>query len=230
MNYFISDLHLGHANCLRFDNRPFNSIEEQDETIIKNWNDKVTDNDDVYILGDISWYNPTKTAEIFSQLKGRLHLIRGNHDKISGKAAHFTGSKDFSLLEESSKLCLDDVNSTKQLRNKELRDCFCEISDYKELYLDGRTGIVLCHYPIPCFKNHFYGWSHLYGHVHAGDEDKYMDEVKQEMVKRLDKPCNMYNVGCMKPYINYTPRSLDEIVRGYDLTKIEECSMQPLFE
>ena len=195
MNYFISDLHLGHANCLRFDNRPFNSIEEQDETIIKNWNDKVTDNDDVYILGDISWYNPTKTAEIFSQLKGRLHLIKGNHD------------------------------TSKQLRNNELRDCFCEITDYKELYLDGRTGIVLCHYPIPCFKNHFYGWSHLYGHVHAGDEDKYMDEVKQEMVKRLDKPCNMYNVGCMKPYINYTPRSLDEIVRGYDLMKIEECSL-----
>lgn len=194
MNYFISDLHFGHVGCIGFDKRPFLNIEENDATIIKNWNSRVTDEDDVYLLGDISAYNATKTVEIFLRLKGRIHLIKGNHD-------------------------------TKLLKNKAMQDCFCEITDYKELYLDGRTGIVLCHYPIPCFKNHFYGWSHLYGHVHAGDEDKYMDEVKKEMVKRLDTPCNMYNVGCMKPYINYTPRSLDEIVRGYDLMKIEKCSL-----
>ena len=70
MNYFISDLHLGHKNVLKFDNRPF----------IDNWNSKVNDNDDVYVLGDISWHNATKTIEIFKQLKGRIHLIQGNHD------------------------------------------------------------------------------------------------------------------------------------------------------
>ena len=80
MNYFISDLHFGHKNCLSFDNRPFISIEENDETIIKNWNDTVGIDDDVYLLGDISWYNSTKTIEIFNNLNGHIHLIKGNHD------------------------------------------------------------------------------------------------------------------------------------------------------
>ena len=70
MNYFISDLHLGHKNVLKFDNRPFINIEEHDKTIIDNWNSKVNDKDDVYVLGDISWHNATKTIEIFKQLKG----------------------------------------------------------------------------------------------------------------------------------------------------------------
>lgn len=80
MNYFISDLHLGHNNCLAFDNRPFKSIDEQDEVIIKNWNGVVGIDDDVFLLGDISWYDAKKTIEIFNKLNGHIHLIKGNHD------------------------------------------------------------------------------------------------------------------------------------------------------
>ena len=67
MNYFISDLHFGHKNCLAFDNRPFKDVEEQDSAIISNWNAVVDIHDDVWILGDFSWYNATKTIEIFNQ-------------------------------------------------------------------------------------------------------------------------------------------------------------------
>ena len=80
MNYFIADLHLGHKNCIFFDSRPFKTMEEHDETIIKNWNNTVGIDDDVYLLGDISWYNTTKTTEIFNNLNGNIHLIKGNHD------------------------------------------------------------------------------------------------------------------------------------------------------
>lgn len=186
MNYFISDLHFGHGNCLAFDDRPFTSIEAHDAFIIENWNETVGMDDDVYILGDISWYNSTKTIEIFKQLNGRLHLIKGNHD-------------------------------TTVLKNPELRKLFVEITDYKELFIDKNTSIVLCHYPIPCFKNHFYGWYHLYGHVHTSFEWNMMENTKRLMTELYDKQCKMYNVGAMMFYIGYTPRTLEQIVNG------EEC-------
>lgn len=54
MNFYISDLYIGHKNVLNFDNRPFQTIEEHDSSIVRNWCNKVTNKDTVYILGDIS--------------------------------------------------------------------------------------------------------------------------------------------------------------------------------
>lgn len=78
MNFYTADLHFGHRKILEYDHRPFSSVEEMDKTLIENWNRKVRDNDDVYILGDISLQN---AAYYLKQLKGRKHLIVGNHDK-----------------------------------------------------------------------------------------------------------------------------------------------------
>lgn len=187
--YFISDLHFGHTNVISFDNRPFLTIEENNQTIINNWNNVVKEEDDVYILGDISWYNATKTIEIFKQLQGKKHLIIGNHDH-------------------------------KLIKNKELRNLFCEIIDYKELPIENNRGIVLSHYPIPCFNKHFHGWYHLYGHVHNSFEWNMMEHVKYEMVQLYERPCEMYNVGCMIDYMNYTPRTLSEVLEGAKKCKI----------
>ena len=81
MTYYISDLHFGHKNILSFDNRPFKSIEEHDKALINNWNEVVGIDDDVWILGDFSWYNATKTIEFYKRLNGNKHLCIGNHDK-----------------------------------------------------------------------------------------------------------------------------------------------------
>jgi len=61
----------------------FSSVEEMDETLIENWNAKVTRADIVYHLGDLSFHKPEKTAEILKRLNGQIHLIRGNHDKTT---------------------------------------------------------------------------------------------------------------------------------------------------
>ena len=60
MNYFISDLHFGHLNIIRLDNRPFTTLEEMDNKLIENWNNTVTRDDTIYILGDFSWYKADK--------------------------------------------------------------------------------------------------------------------------------------------------------------------------
>ncbi len=61
-------------------------------------------------------------------------------------------------------------------------------------------------------KNHFYGWFHLYGHVHNSFEFNMMEHDKYLMEELYTRPCKMYNVGAMMPWMNYTPRTLDEIL------------------
>lgn len=76
---FTSDLHFGHKNILP--TRPqFQSIEEHDETLINNWNAKVKGDDDVYILGDLSYRCSRHISYYLSRMKGKKHLIVGNHD------------------------------------------------------------------------------------------------------------------------------------------------------
>lgn len=80
MIYFTSDLHLGHTNVLKLCNRPFQTVEEMDVTLIKNWNKRITNRDTVYVVGDIVW-DKKKLALYMEQLNGKKVLIIGNHDR-----------------------------------------------------------------------------------------------------------------------------------------------------
>lgn len=79
MNYYISDLHLGHKNVIYLSKRQFHSIEEMNQTIINNINETVKPEDNLYILGDFAFKsgNPVKYLK---QIKCKMHLIIGNHD------------------------------------------------------------------------------------------------------------------------------------------------------
>ena len=101
--------------------------------------------------------------------------------------------------------------------DKKFADKFIKIDEYMEIEDDGRK-VVLCHYPIPCFKNHFYNWYHLYGHVHNSFEFNMMEHDKFLMQELYSRPCRMYNVGAMMPWMDYTPRTLDEIIAACDKT------------
>ncbi len=80
MNFYISDLHIGHENVIKFDNRPFANADEMNDTIFSNWNSRVTRDDTVYILGDFIWHKESKWYDIVSGLTGNKVLVRGNHD------------------------------------------------------------------------------------------------------------------------------------------------------
>ena len=81
MRYYIADCHFYHKNLLtEMDNRDFESVEQMNEVMIEKWNKKVHARDEVVILGDLSLGNGKETNEILCRLKGRLYLIRGNHD------------------------------------------------------------------------------------------------------------------------------------------------------
>ena len=93
MNYYTSDLHLGHANIIKLCKRPFYYVQEMDEALIANWNDRVTNGDTVYILGDLMFRVVENPENYLSRLTGKKHLIIGNHDsswmKNVGLAKYF---------------------------------------------------------------------------------------------------------------------------------------------
>ena len=78
--YFTSDLHLGHDREFIYTPRGFQSVWEMNDTIVKNWNDIITPNDDVYCLGDLMLGDNDAGIRYIKNLKGHIHVIRGNHD------------------------------------------------------------------------------------------------------------------------------------------------------
>lgn len=54
--YFTADLHFGHSNIIRLAKRPFSDVEEMDKVLVRNWNSTVKQEDEIYIIGDFSWY------------------------------------------------------------------------------------------------------------------------------------------------------------------------------
>lgn len=80
MIFYIADCHFGHDNIIRFCDRPFKNADQMDQAMIQNWNSSVTDQDTVFILGDM-FFRSKNEEEIVSQLKGKKRLIVGNHDQ-----------------------------------------------------------------------------------------------------------------------------------------------------
>jgi len=90
MIYFTADMHFDHINSIKHSNRPFESVEEMNETIIARFNSKVRSRDSLYILGDAVWGSGARANEILKRLNGKKYFIRGNHDR-------FLNDKEFDL-------------------------------------------------------------------------------------------------------------------------------------
>ena len=180
--FFTSDLHFGHENVLRFDNRPFASVEEMDAELVRRWNEKVGKGDLVYVLGDLIWKSRNGDAHnLIRSLNGQIILIKGNHDRFLHNAqakAALAGIKDY-----------DDICVT--LEDGSVRRC------------------ILSHYFIPFYNGHRHQAIHLHGHSHFTDEADLELNMAMDLYESGFKN-EIYNVGCM--YWDYAPVTLDEIL------------------
>lgn len=79
--YLISDTHFNHDKPFIYEPRGFSSVDDMNKTIINNWNGIVTDQDDIYVLGDFFLGTDTDyIRDTIGNLRGKIHLIIGNHD------------------------------------------------------------------------------------------------------------------------------------------------------
>lgn len=147
-------------------------------------------------------------------------IARWNSVVTNADVVYILGDMFWCQLDEAIAV-LDQLNGQKVLIKGNHDRCndgkfvkrFVKVTEYLEVDDQGEK-VVLCHYPIPCFKNHYYGWYHLYGHVHTSFEANMMEHTKFLMEELYDKKCQMYNVGAMMQYMDYTPRTLEEIVKN----------------
>ena len=90
--FVTSDLHFNHNRDFIYAERGFSTVEEMNETIIKNWNSVVSDEDIVYVLGDVVMGEDLEAGiKLLSQLKGIKYLAFGNHDTDARIAAFKDG-------------------------------------------------------------------------------------------------------------------------------------------
>lgn len=83
--WFTADLHLDHANIIKYCQRPFKDIEEMNYRLISNWNSRVKPEDTVFHIGDFCFKETKHKAQDFiDQLKGKIIFIKGNHDRNNG--------------------------------------------------------------------------------------------------------------------------------------------------
>lgn len=78
--FFVSDTHFCHENIIKYCKRPFKDIEENDEELIRRWNEKVPKDGIVFHLGDVAFGNTNRVDEILKRLNGKIYLVIGNHD------------------------------------------------------------------------------------------------------------------------------------------------------
>lgn len=193
MRYYIADSHFFHgALNTKMDRRGFESVEAMNEYMLRQWNRKVRKNDEVVILGDLSWGKAEETNELLERLNGRLYLIQGNHDRFlknkDYNAGRFVWIKPYEELQDNKRKVIL---------------CHYPIMCYNGQYRVDENGNPKVYM--------------LYGHVHDTQDQRLLERF-QAITRETASvspdgtarqiPCNMINCFCM--YSDYVPLTLDE--------------------
>lgn len=90
--FVTSDLFIGRENIIKLANRPFKSVNEMNMTLINNWNNKVTNDDIVYVLGNLAW-DPLTAEVVVSKLNGKIFVMLGQYDDSLNEIAKYHQGK-----------------------------------------------------------------------------------------------------------------------------------------
>ena len=170
--YFISDTHFGHKNILHYTssrceaigvkcykdndewkyidlttNQPISeqeAVKRMDNWIIQKWNERVDKKDEVYVLGDFSFYGVEETQKIFHKLHGKKHLIIGNHDSSGESIQGWATKKQLHLI---------------------------DITKSRFDWLPKTLRIFMSHFPMISWWSKEYGSIMLHGHCHGRIND-----------------------------------------------------------
>lgn len=188
--FFTSDTHFGHANIIKYCDRPFDDVEEMDKAMIKWWNEKIPKDGIVFHLGDFAMSNSV-AKKIYPQLNGNIIMAKGNHDRYNF----------ISMLNLDARTALirgDDagVEWKHPFYMLEIIDLHVEDSDTDNLGMR----FALCHYPLGSWNYSGFGAVNLYGHVHTNPS--YPSTYKPSTLQ--------YDVGADNN--SYVPVSYNELV------------------
>ena len=187
MNYYISDLHIGHKNVIEFDGRPFTDENEMLEALVANWNARVRDKDTVYILGDFIWGKESGWADVVRRFRGKKVLIRGNHDPKTftpETAARFAGIYDYlEITDAPYKVVL----------------CHYPLLAYVHDF--SAKGVMV--------------YGHVHNTAEKELVQDFRRQVWARLEREGEGPMGqLLHAGCMEEYMGYTPRTLAEIIMG----------------
>ena len=161
--FYVSCLHFGHDRDFIYKPRGFTSVQEHDDTLVKRWNDSISNRDIVHSIGDTIFGQGSekRLMEYFRKLNfWKLYLSPGNH--FSGW--HQLYKKV--LNEKYRSLGLPDNTEIYPLEYTlyEGKTIYFMPNLY-EIYV-GKQAMVLCHYPIASWHGQGKGSYLICGHTH----------------------------------------------------------------
>jgi len=190
--FFTSDLHIGHANVLVFDKRPFDDLSHMHTVLANNYNSTVPEDGVCYFLGDVGLCKQSELENYMKRLNGSTKvLILGNHDS----GAYSMYSKGFDVVLNSAVIYIGKHRVSMS---------HCPLPGIFREEITGMKGAKEGTYWHGEHKNQMFTSYdltvdyHLHGHIHSGPAN-----AKQARTDR------QFDVGC--PANKYRPVSISEI-------------------
>jgi len=160
--FVTADLHFGHTNIIRSNNRPFKTVDQMDAALISKWNNMIDDDDIVYVLGDFTLGNLARAIHYFGKLNGQIYASSNpwHHDsRWIIPAMKGAVTQQVCQTHRGGALTETFIKTKSQLN----------VILIPPIYVTtfGDRVIVMSHYPLAVWDRKHHGSFHLHGHCHG---------------------------------------------------------------